>query len=1292
MALIPQIDNGLQLSQNRQKTLPSKTYKLVHDVIASKLQLNEPSVVVADFITLNDIAYDKFSMKPVGTSYQETRDEVPGTAVSGEDITITDAQVLPLHKFNVEGKSVQETREGYNLLPIETINTTINDVTVINNGDGSLTLNGTAKAYTAITLFSGKQINLSADTYLVSKKEISGTYTTSSQFLELQDSESQRVMMFGGIVGNVSLSQEKVVAKGYIAFATDTVFNNYRFALSLVNSENVNKPYEQYGASPSIEHEAPIESVGEDINLLKVTATTKTVNGITFTVHEDGSIIGNGTATADSTLLVQEITSYPANEYVLSDEAYGSSTTYYTRLYSGSSGYNTIAQTTGGSMKYTLSEDTDIRTYIIVKSGITLNNVIFKPKISKKAGAYSPYGQGSIEIYNCNKNLLNKDNLIIGNNVYGNVGEDVSYAKTDLRYCIIPENAIECKPNNGVTMFINNSNYSFSLAQLDENKKFISDSGWKTGVYSIKTSSTTKYLVCNIRKADNSTVNIDELKKQEIQLEKGETATEYVEHQSQTKALYTQQPFRAIGDVKDRFVKQNGVWHEEHKNLRYIFTGNEGWKKSSRTDVNRYYVDNIINTILNASTVDILCSHFKALTPSQSDTAMIGISKYNEKGLMVNVDLTNTELDTVDKFKAKLTELYNAGTPLYVDYVLETPTLVECTPEQVEQLEYLNSEMKTYEGINHITTTNEVKPTLSFTYNFIPALPSPEAESPIISTGDNINLIDARYGVDIIRNDPYKIDVLPNTRYTLYLKQICIALGPNTRSQHWLKYCDASDKVIKEGTICAMDFTNAGEIISKTGAINTPENCTHIRLDLASYNNTPNTIRHLEVKLVKGSSVGGYSPYGYGNIHIYNGNKNFLINEAISEKINGVEFIVNKDGSVTMNGTATADANLPIFGKYWSDTSKKILLKNGEYFTIGKGTANAIIYCRDGINNKNRSTPLNGVTTTNNMELITYVYIQVQKGKTVSNETIYPMIVKGQYTTGTFPEYIQSQPQFKNLHTQQPFRSIGDIRDRFVKIDGIWYEEHKIGEIILDGTQGNMYAETEIGRYDYKIPNAKMKGLCASTHFAYKFAVENGKIFLSAAQSNRLVVTYSEMKTLESMNAWLAKNQVIVDYELDKPLLIQCTPEQIAILEEQDINSDLIHIYSTDKVPIDVEVTYYSSKDVQMVNVNSDRIVGYADGLEAVKQSIFHILNVERYAYIIYNNNYGVELEQYIGADINYIEATIENTLKEALTYDLRIKDVKVQSVTQITHDIVLVNFICYTIYGDLVMEVNINV
>lgn len=108
--------------------------------------------------------------------------------------------------------------------------------------------------------------------------------------------------------------------------------------------------------------------------------------------------------------------------------------------------------------------------------------------------------------------------------------------------------------------------------------------------------------------------------------------------------------------------------------------------------------------------------------------------------------------------------------------------------------------------------------------------------------------------------------------------------------------------------------------------------------------------------------------------------------------------------------------------------------------------------------------------------------------------------------------------------------------------------------------------------------------------------------------------------------------------------------------------------------------------------LTSDSIGGFVDGKEAVQQAIYHILMIERYSNLIYDDTYGVELEQYIGKDLEYIEATIEDTLKEALMQDLRILDVIVTDIKKVKEDCVEIDFNAISTYGNIQMEVEINV
>ena len=108
--------------------------------------------------------------------------------------------------------------------------------------------------------------------------------------------------------------------------------------------------------------------------------------------------------------------------------------------------------------------------------------------------------------------------------------------------------------------------------------------------------------------------------------------------------------------------------------------------------------------------------------------------------------------------------------------------------------------------------------------------------------------------------------------------------------------------------------------------------------------------------------------------------------------------------------------------------------------------------------------------------------------------------------------------------------------------------------------------------------------------------------------------------------------------------------------------------------------------------VYTDRIAGFVDDIEAIKQAVYHILSIERYAYAIYDDNYGVELEQYIGQDFEYLSATIQETLNEALTQDDRIFGVEVTNVEKTDNNSALVEFNVLTRNDEIEMEVIVNV
>ena len=71
-----------------------------------------------------------------------------------------------------------------------------------------------------------------------------------------------------------------------------------------------------------------------------------------------------------------------------------------------------------------------------------------------------------------------------------------------------------------------------------------------------------------------------------------------------------------------------------------------------------------------------------------------------------------------------------------------------------------------------------------------------------------------------------------------------------------------------------------------------------------------------------------------------------------------------------------------------------------------------------------------------------------------------------------------------------------------------------------------------------------------------------------------------------------------------------------------------------------------------------DRLNGFVDGLEAVAQTVYLTLSTERYEFIIYSWDYGVELIDLTGKPMPYVMSELPRRITEALTQDDRIKDV----------------------------------
>lgn len=101
------------------------------------------------------------------------------------------------------------------------------------------------------------------------------------------------------------------------------------------------------------------------------------------------------------------------------------------------------------------------------------------------------------------------------------------------------------------------------------------------------------------------------------------------------------------------------------------------------------------------------------------------------------------------------------------------------------------------------------------------------------------------------------------------------------------------------------------------------------------------------------------------------------------------------------------------------------------------------------------------------------------------------------------------------------------------------------------------------------------------------------------------------------------------------------------------------------------------------LDIDKNRIRGTTDGAEAMLQTVYLILNTERYQYPIYSRNYGVEFANLIGMSRDFVMSELKRRITEALTQDDRIESVDEWSFFH-TYKSVVASFVVHTIYGNV--------
>lgn len=140
----------------------------------------------------------------------------------------------------------------------------------------------------------------------------------------------------------------------------------------------------------------------------------------------------------------------------------------------------------------------------------------------------------------------------------------------------------------------------------------------------------------------------------------------------------------------------------------------------------------------------------------------------------------------------------------------------------------------------------------------------------------------------------------------------------------------------------------------------------------------------------------------------------------------------------------------------------------------------------------------------------------------------------------------------------------------------------------------------------------------------------------------------------------------------------------------------MIPILDTKKIGVVTDIKTIAETPSKTYNIDFDnmRITGFCDDKLSMTQAIYKILLTERFDYLIYSWNYGIELNSIIGKSYPVFESEIKRVIREALLADSRITDVVDFEISQMNKRTVSVKFTAETIFGNIPItkEVNRNV
>lgn len=346
---------------------------------------------------------------------------------------------------------------------------TTNGITFTVNGEGDVVATGTASADAYFTIAQGtlSQLGITAGQKFIVTSGYSGakivvTETNSSNVvvstitgndpLQYIATSTTNTLKFSIVIPSGSVLSSGQQLKPMIALEDKIVaFNDV--------SANIEPIQDLHGYS----HPWP---AGGGKNLLNPTGTTQTISGVTFTMHDDGTVTANGTATANINYTVGTYTLKAGTAIKYNGATGGTNSTYWIAY----SGYPKAPNGDGTADRTSASSDwINAPLYVGIANGTTVSNVLFKPMIrlaSETDATYSPYsnicpitGRTGLSVYRTGVNVWDEETES-GYIYNGRMYADNNYWRT--------KNYVPVKPNTSLYIKYGSRNGQISLFDADK--------------------------------------------------------------------------------------------------------------------------------------------------------------------------------------------------------------------------------------------------------------------------------------------------------------------------------------------------------------------------------------------------------------------------------------------------------------------------------------------------------------------------------------------------------------------------------------------------------------------------------------------------------------------------------------------------------------------------------------------------------------------------------------------------------------------------------------------------------